>query len=108
MRTRTRYLPLVEAAPGMMLGAAVQVAHHGRMSLSLPEGHTLTEDNLHQLTAHRAEYIFVSEPDPRSDEQVATDAAMAARRLLEIFSGADLSDPTLAALFDQVLGYRSA
>jgi len=28
--------------------------------------------------------------------------------VLDIFSGADLADPTLAALFDQVLAYRSA
>ena len=36
------------------------------------------------------------------------DAARAAHRVMDIFAAADLSDPVMAALFDQVLGYRSA
>jgi hypothetical protein len=32
----------------------------------------------------------------------------AAKRVMEIFTGADLGDPTMATLFDQVLAYRSA
>lgn len=107
-RTRPRYLPLIEAAAGMLLAAPVQIAEHGRLRYSLPAGHELTADNLHQLAAHRAEFIFIAEPDPRSPEQIAIDAAASARRVMEIFSGADLADPTVAALFDQVLGYRSA
>ena len=108
MRTRLRYLPIIEAAAGMVLGAPVRVASHGQLRFSLPAGHTLTEDNLHQLVAHRAEFIFIDEPDRRSDEEVAVDAARAAHRVMEIFSAADLSDPTMAALFDRVLSYRSA
>lgn len=108
MRMRTRYIPLIEAEAGMMLGQPVLVSLNGIVRLSIPDGHVLTEDNLHQLTAHRAEYIFIREPDERSDEQVAIDAALAARRTMDIFDSADLSDPTMAALFDQVLGYRSA
>ena len=108
MRTRPRYLPIIEAAAGMVLGMPVRVARHGQVRFSLPAGHTLTEDNLRQLTAHRAEFIFIAEPDRRSDEEVAIDAARAAHRVMDIFAVADLSDPTMAALFDQVLGYRSA
>lgn len=104
---RTRYLPCSEAEAGMRLGAPVKVVNHGRLRFSLPSGHTLTTDNLNQLRAHRAEFIFIEEPDDRSDEQVATDAALAAHRVLHIFAGASLGDPTMAALFDQVLTYRS-
>ena len=108
MRTRPRYLPIIEAEAGMVLGAPVSVVTKGILRFSLPAGHTLTTDNLHQLIAHQAEFIFIAEPDLRPDEQVAVDAALAARRVMQIFSGADLTDPTLAALFDQVLAYRSA
>lgn len=108
MRTRTHYIPLETAAAGMALGAPVNVVTSGVMRFSLPAGHKLTEDNLRQLTIHRAEYIFVAEPDTRSDAKVAEDAALAARRLMQIFENADLSDGTTAALFDQVLAFRSA
>lgn len=108
MRMRPRYIPLAETEAGMVLGAPVSVSSHGILRFSLPEGHALTEDNLCQLAAHRAEFIFIAEPDTRSDEQVAVDAALAAHRVMEIFTAANLSDPTTAALFDQVLIYRSA
>ncbi len=108
MRTRTHFIPIVAAKEGMTLAAPVNVVSHGVLRFSLPSGYTLTEDNLHQLRVHHAEFIFVAEPDPRSDEQVAVDAAAAARRVMHIFSGADLTDPTVAALFDQILAYRSA
>ncbi len=108
MRTRPHYIPSVEVAAGMVLGTPMVVSQHGVVRFSLPEGHVLTEDNLHQLRAHQAEYLFIAEPDTRSDEQVAEDAALAARRTMEIFAGADLTDPNMAALFDQVLAYRSA
>lgn len=107
-RTRPRYLPLIEAVAGMTLAAPIQIAEHGRLRYSLPAGHELTDDNLRQLAAHRAEFIFIAEPDERTPEQVAIDTAAAARRVMEIFSGADLSDPTMAAMFDKVLAYRSA
>jgi hypothetical protein len=108
MRTRPRYIPIIEAEAGMVLGTSVRVASHNQVRFSLPAGHTLTDDNLHQLNAHHAEFIFIAEPDRRPDEEVAVDAAQAAHRVMVIFSAADLSDPTMAALFDQVLGYRSA
>jgi hypothetical protein len=108
MRTRPHYIPIIEAEAGMVLGEPVRVANRGQLRFCLPAGHTLTSDNLHQLAAHHAEFIFIAEPDPRSDEQVAVDAAQAAHRVMEIFAGAELDDPTMAALFDQILGYRSA
>ena len=108
MRTRTQYIPIEEAESGMVLGAPAVVSQHGMVRYSLPAGHVLTEDNLRQLKAHQAEFVFIAIPDTRSDEQVAVDAALAARRTMEIFAGADLSDPTMAYLFDYVLAYRSA
>lgn len=108
MRTRPRYLPLIEAEAGMVLGTPVHMGRQGPHRYSLPAGHTLTEDNLRQLAIHHAEFIYIAEPDTRSDAEVAVDAARAAGRVMDIFSGADLEDPTLAALFDKVLAYRSA
>lgn len=108
MRTRTRYLPLEECEVGMVLAAPVSIVRHGILRFSLPAGHALTEDNLRQLLTHRGEFVFVAMPDPRSDEDVAVDAALSARRAMEIFAGADLTDPNMAALFDQVLVHRSA
>lgn len=107
-RMRTQYLPIMSAEVGMVLAATLKVVNQGRPRFSLPAGHVLTLDNLHQMTVNRAEFIFVSVPDPRSDEDIAIDTAAVAGRVLKIFAGADLSDPTMAALFDQVLTYRSA
>jgi len=92
----------------MTLQTPVVVTQQGIVRFGLPEAHVLTEDNLQQLKVHRAEFLFIAIPDPRTDEEVAVDAAAAARRTLEIFAGADLGEPHLAALFDQVLTYRSA
>ena len=108
MRTRPHYIPIVEAEAGMVLGAPLRVVNYGQLRFSLPGGHALTSDNLHQLAVHHAEFIVIAEPDTRSDEQVAVDAAQAAHRVMEIFAGAELDDPIMAALFDQVLRYRSA
>jgi hypothetical protein len=108
MRIRQRYIPIIEAEGGMVLRAAANAVSGGALSFSLPAGHVLTEDNLHQLNAHRVEFIFVTEPDLRTDQEVAADAALVARQVMRIFAGADLSDSTMAELFDQVLAYRSA
>jgi hypothetical protein len=109
MKVRPYYIATEDAEAGMETGAPVAIVNSsGILSFSLPAGHKLTEDNLRQLAAHHGEYIFVLRPDPRSDEQVAIDAAAAARRVMEVFAGADLADPLLAVLFDRVLAYRSA
>ena len=108
MRMRHLFIPLELAQAGMVLSQATQVVHHGFLSLTLPAGHTLTEENLSQLSAHHAEFIYIEQEDDRSDEQVAIDVAQAAGRVLTLFDGADLSDANMAAFFDQVLAYRSA
>lgn len=105
---RPRYLPLIEAEPGMVLGSPVKLMNHGVMVYSLPGGHVLTEDNLHQLSVRHCESLFVVEPEVRSDAQIAIETAAAARRVMEIFATADLQDPLMAAFFDQVLLHRSA
>lgn len=101
------FLPLTELAAGMVLAAPVQAVVSGQLRFSLPAAHALTPDNLRQLAVHRVEFVFVDLPDDRSDQDVAVDAALAARRTMEIFAGADLSDPAMAKLFDQILTYRS-
>ena len=108
MRTRHHYIPLADAKVGMLLGAPANAVSGGAMSFSLPSGHALTEENLHHLEAHCVEFIFVDEPDSRTDEVVAVDTARVAGRVLRIFEGADLAEPNLAALFEQVLCYRNA
>lgn len=108
MRTRTQYIPIVAAEEGMTLAAPLNVVKHGHMRFSLPAGHVLTDDNLYQMKANRAEFIFIAAHDTRSDEQIAEDTAQVAHRVMDIFSGADLSNPTMAALFDQILAYRNA
>lgn len=91
----------------MKLAKQVNVYIEGVQPFSLPAGHILTSDNLHQLIAHHAEYIHITETDCRSDEQIASEAGLAARRIEEIFSGADLSDQNMKELFNQVLIFRS-
>ena len=108
MRTRPRYLPIIEAEPGMVLGAPLNTVERGILSVSLPAGHILTEENVHQLRTRHAEFIFIAEPDPRTDEEVGADAALAAHRVMQIFEGVDLKDRNMLTLFDQVLIHRSA
>lgn len=108
MRYRYQYLSTQTVQPGMVLGSAANAVVGGGVSFSLPAGHVLTEDNIRQLQVHKVEFIFTVCEDDRSDAQVAEDAAQAAARVLRVFSDADLSDPCMAALFDQVLAYRSA
>lgn len=108
MRYRHEYMAIQAAATGMILAAPANAVAAGAMVFSLPEGHVLTEDNIDQLGRHRVEFIVVAVPDERTDEQVAEDRARTAERLRAIFAGANLSDPCTAALFEQVLAFRSA
>ena len=107
LRTRSCYLPVIDAKAGMVLGAAVGIVKHRILRYALPAGHTLTRDNLRQLAAHQAEFVYVVAPETRSDEEIAADFAQATRSVVEIFADADLGNPTLAALLDQILAYRS-
>lgn len=108
MRMRRSVIPIVQAQAGMVLSKPVGIVQRGYLSLTLPAGHALTDENLHQLSACHAEFIGIELADTRSDEQVAIDAAQAAHRVMQIFEGADLSDTNMAVFFDQILAYRSA
>lgn len=104
---RLRYLPFDEIEVGMTIGQPVNITDRSILRLHLPAGHVLTEGNLRQLYANGAEFVCIALPETRSDEEIAADAAASAGRTLRIFEHADLSEPTMAALFDRVLGYRS-
>lgn len=105
MRTRKLYIPIVEAAPGMVLAESVKDSYRRTY---LPSGLALSDENLHQLAVNRAEFICILAPDERSDAAIATEAAAATHRVHDIFKGADMTHPVTVALFQQVLAYRSA
>lgn len=106
-RVRLHYLPFDEVEVGMVLGEALTLTDRNIVRFALPAGHQLSEQNLLSLASHRAEFVCIAVPDTRSDEQIASDSAAAARRVMRIFEGADLSQPAMAALFERVLAYRS-
>lgn len=105
MRTRTRYLPIEEALEGMALAEAVKDNYQRTL---LPAHSVLTAENIQQLQAHEVEFICVTFADSRSPEEIAAHAAATAHAVMEVFGSADLSQPATAALFNQVLMYRSA
>ncbi len=105
MRTRTHYLPIESATVDMVLAESVK---DGFQRTLLPSGSTLTAENIQQLQAHTVEYICVSYEDRRTPEEIAVHSAETARSVMNIFAAADLSNPVMAALFNQVLMYRSA
>lgn len=108
MLTRLRCLPFSSVEEGMVLGAALAVPEQGVTSFVLPAGHVLTDSNLHQMGVRQAEYVCVCEEDSRTDEVREMDWAMSEQRLQEIFRLADLSQPTVAALYDAVLRLRKS
>lgn len=105
MRTRTHYLPIEIATVDMVLAEAVKDGYQRSL---LPSGSTLTAENIQQLQAHGVEFICVCHEDTRTPEEIAVHSAETARSVMNIFASADLSNPVLAALFNQVLMYRSA
>ncbi|MDD2808610.1 hypothetical protein [Rhodoferax sp.] len=107
MRTRHLFLPMDQVQPGMVLAEEANVVQGQYLSMTLATGHTLTEENISQLRSCQAQYVFIAQPDTRSNEQIAVVVSETARRTLELFAGADLSQPHMAAFFDQVLVYRS-
>ena len=107
MKNRHRCIPASEIKEGMILSTRSTVIERGFLSLDFPAGHVLTEENVQQLKARCAEFIDVHEIDKRSDEEVSLNAAQSAHRVLHTFEGADLNDPTMSALFDQVIWFRS-
>ncbi|MEW5903608.1 MAG: hypothetical protein AB1722_04595 [Pseudomonadota bacterium] len=108
MNKLLRYIPLFEAQAGMRLAAPIQLIRHGRLTLSFAAGHELTQGSIEQLIAHGAEYIAIHQPDLRTPEQKKADREAAMQRVNAIFAGAPLQDPTLGALYTQLLLYRSA
>jgi hypothetical protein len=106
-RKRLHYLPFDEVRAGMVLGRPVSLTEANIVRYALPAGHELTEDNLNQLAAHRADFICIAVDETRSPDEIDADAMVATTRVLQAFVGADLSKPTVAALFDRVLAYRS-
>lgn len=103
---RLRYLPLPETTEGMVLGTQLVVAEHGVVRFSLPAEHALTEANLRQLAAHRAEFLCIREEDGRSEEERQKEWEMREQRLARIFRAADLGQPAVAGLYQAVLAYR--
>ena len=91
----------------MVLAAPLRVVSDGFLRFSLQTGHALTSDNLRQMAVHKAEFVMIDAPDDRTEAEVAVEVAAHARRVMEIFEAADLTDPVTAALFDQVLMFRS-
>jgi len=105
MQTRTHYLPIEIATEGMVLAESVKDSFQRSL---LPSGSNLTAENIQQLQAHAVEFICVSYEDKRTPEEIAVHSAETARSVMNIFASADLSNPVMAALFNQVLMYRSA
>ena len=105
MRTRTRYLPIEAAEEGMLLAESVKDRYQRSL---LPTGVELTVDNIAQLAARQVEFVCICTTETRTSEQISVDTATTAHRMLAIFESADLTQPVMAALFNQVFLYRSA
>lgn len=108
MRYRQEYVAIQAATTGMALAAPANAVQGGSSAFSLPAGHVLTEENIHQLLRHKVEFIVVTAPDMRTDDQIAEERARTTERIQTIFSGANLSDPCTASLYEQVMAFRSA
>lgn len=106
-RKRLHYLPFDEVRAGMILGRPLSVTEANIVRYALPAEHELTEDNLNQLAAHHADFICITANETRSPDEIDADSMAATTRVLKAFVGSDLSNPTVAALFDRVLAYRS-
>jgi hypothetical protein len=105
MRTRTHYLPIEDASAGMLLADAARDPF--QMPL-LPAGSILNAENLQQLLAHGVDFLCITVADERSDADIAVQTEEATRCVTGIFAAADLTEPVMAALFNQILLYRSS
>lgn len=108
MATRTRHLAPQDLQPGMALAQALTLVEHGIVTYSLPAGHVLTQENLHQLASHHAVCVRVEQQDTRTDTQREADTARQVGRLKMIFRHADLDAPESQALLQALLAHRSA
>ncbi len=107
MNKRLRYIPFSDAAEGMVLGAPLTIAEHGVTNFSLPAGHVISASSLRQILQRHGEYLCIAEDDPRTEEEIREDRKTVEARVNRIFSGADLSQPNMAAFRAAVLAYRS-
>lgn len=107
MKQRLRYLPLSDIEEGMVLGAGLTIQVNGVINFTLPAGHALTESNIRQIALRHGEFVCIAEEDTRSAEAYAADLAITRCRLDQIFSRADLAQPSIAGLYAAILAYRS-
>ncbi len=105
---RRRHVTLAQACAGMVLHSPVSIFLHGERRCFFPVNHRLTEGNLKLLATHRIEFLVISEIETRSDEEIASEAIDASDRVKAIFFGADLTEPTVAALYAQVQTFRGS
>ncbi|MDR0234168.1 MAG: hypothetical protein LBI31_05120 [Zoogloeaceae bacterium] len=106
MSIRHRFLPLSVVEPDMVLARPLMLTDRGRVILSFPADHVLTQNNLEQLRARHAQYVCVQEEDNRGQmarERFETDQI---DRLQIIFRHADMGDPETRAFFEAILAYR--
>jgi hypothetical protein len=108
MATRTRYLALSDLAPGMVLAQPLTQVEHEVVTYTLPAGHVLTDENLHQLASHHAVGALVLQEIDRSDAQHLAHIQRQSARLQMIFRHADLTVPQTQALVAVLLAHRSA
>lgn len=108
MATRTRYLALSDLTPGMVLAQPLTLVEHEVVTYSLPAGHVLTEENLHQLASHHSVGALVQQEIDRTDAQHLAHIQRQSARLQMIFRHADLSVPQTQALVAVLLAHRSA
>lgn len=107
MRTRIRFLAIDDVRPGMVLGAPAHAQDHGLLGLKFPAGLVLSQESIDQLWAHQAEFVEIEEPDPRSDDDLATEALQVEEDVAQLFGQLDLAHPTVAGLQRQLVDYRS-
>jgi len=108
MATRTRYFATPDLAPGMVLARPLTLVEHEIVTYSLPAGHVLTAENLHQLASHHAIGALVQQEIDRSDAQHLAHIQRQSDRLQMIFRHADVSVPQTQALVAVLLAHRSA
>ena len=101
----TRWLPLEEVVPGMVLAHAVVSTHNRVMDFMVSEGTELSEGILAQLIARGIECVAVHDHHPLSPAEYYTLQTAYVRRLQMIFGAeqAALMPADVRSLFEAVL-----
>ena len=81
----TRWLPLEEVVPGMVLAHAVVSTHNRVMDFMVSEGTALSEGILAQLIARGIECVAINDPNPLSPADCHALQAAYVQRLQMIF-----------------------